>query len=74
MGGIPHLLFSCNKYALHHHKLVTTLRRKAHEISHLLSDPKVIQHTLNFLHNTGRFDHMHGDISVQIGEMGEHPP
>jgi hypothetical protein len=65
---VPHLLLSCNKYSLHRHKLVTALRRKAHEISHLLSDRKAIYHTLNFLNDTGRFEHLYGDISAQQGE------
>jgi hypothetical protein len=65
---VPHLLFPCNHYTTYRHKLVTALRRKANDISHLLSDPKAIRHTLNFLHDTGRFTHTHGDISAQLEE------
>jgi ribonuclease HI len=65
---VPHLLLSYSKHALHRHNLVIALKRKAHEVSHLLSDPKAIYHTLNFLNDTGRFEHIYGDISAQLGE------
>lgn len=65
---VPHLLFSCTRYAHQRHRLVTALRRKANDISCLLSDPTAIRHTLNFLHNTGRFEHLYGDISAEICE------
>jgi hypothetical protein len=45
-----------------------SLRRKVHEISHLLSDSKAIRHTLNFLNDMGRFEHIYSDISAKIGE------
>ena len=63
---VPHLLFYCNKYTLHRHKLTMAVNRKSFHIRHILSDPAAIRHTLNFVNDTGRFRHVHGDLSAEL--------
>jgi len=63
---INHYLFRCNKYATHRHKLVTNIKRKAFSTPHLLTDPVIIRHTLNFVNATWRSTHIHGDISADL--------
>ena len=60
---VNHLLFRCKKYAPHRQLLVTAVKRKAHDISYVLSNPAGIIHTLNFVNRTERFKHIYGDIS-----------
>ena len=65
---VPHLLLFCDRYTAQRHRLALILKRKAHELPYLLSNPKAIRHTLNFLHDTGRFKHIYGDISASLGD------
>ena len=65
---VRHLLLFCKGYTIQRHQLTMILKWKANEISHLLANLKVIRHTLNFLHSTGRFEYIYGDISTDLGD------
>ena len=64
--NVTHLLLFCRRHAHHHHRIAVALKRKAHDISHLLANTKAIRYTLNFLHSTRRFEHTHSDISMSL--------
>ena len=64
--NVAHLLLFCRRHAHHRHRIALALKRKAHDLSHLLANTKAIRYTLNFLHSTGRFEHTHGDISMSL--------
>ena len=66
-----HLLFHCNRYVIHRHKLVLAVKRKAFHSRHILSNPAAIRHTLNYVNSTGRFKHIYGDISAQLMDENE---
>lgn len=63
-----HYLFFCRKYNLQRHKLILTLKRKAFIKKYILTNKSAIQHTLNYINETGRFRHIYGDINVELIE------
>src|SRR5258706_4371668 len=63
---VPHLLFHCNKYAIQRHRLVMTVKRKAFNSNHILTNPAAIRHTLNFVNSTGRLRRIYDDISAEL--------
>ena len=63
---VAHFLFNCNKYAIQRHRLVITVKRKAFNVKHILTNLAAICHTLNFVNNTGRLRHIYGDIGAEL--------
>jgi len=66
LEDVERFIFHCNKDALQRRKLVTSIMRDAYSTQHLLSDPVIIRHTLNFVDATRRFTHIYGDLSAEL--------
>ena len=69
---MPHLLFHCNKYVIQRHGLVMTVKRKAFNSNHILTNPAAICHTLNFVNSTRRLRHIYSDISTELMDENMH--
>ncbi|KIJ06714.1 hypothetical protein PAXINDRAFT_26620, partial [Paxillus involutus ATCC 200175] len=61
---VLHFLLECpaSAYRNHRHRLKIKLKRKAGQISSLLSNEKCVKETLRFIHGTKRFSTTHGDL------------
>ena len=66
MEDVAHFVFNCNRYVLQRHRLVITVKQKAFNIKHILTNLAAIHHTLKFINNTRRLRHIYGDISVEL--------
>ena len=61
---VHHYLFECDHYQQERAPLNQKLRRKAHEISYLLTNPTATLPLLKFIHATGRLKNTFGDITT----------
>ena len=55
--SVAHFLLHCRRYTSQRHKLRFKVGIAATSVSRLLSDEKVIPHTLNYIADTRRFGH-----------------
>ncbi|KIJ08954.1 hypothetical protein PAXINDRAFT_88146, partial [Paxillus involutus ATCC 200175] len=59
---VAHYILKCPQYVRERFILTRALRRKAHHLSHLLSDSKAVPYLINYVNNTGRFKATYGEV------------
>ncbi|KAF8574090.1 hypothetical protein K439DRAFT_1373501, partial [Ramaria rubella] len=53
---VAHYLLHCCRYGTHRRRLRCSTGKASHSLQHLLSDPKIIVHTLRYIEDTNRFE------------------
>jgi ribonuclease HI len=61
--NVRHYFAECRNYAMPRTELHRKLGRRAYDIPYLLSNPKAVRHTLDFIHSTERFSKTLGDLA-----------